>query len=150
MHIDTQFSIFLINKPGVLASVTDALAKAKVNMIALALMDSGEHGALRIVCDSPDKARKVLGKAYDRWTETEVLVMELGNEAGSFAKIAKKLSTAHVNIVYAYCTAGSTGGKTTAVFKATDLEKAKKVLLPPSITKKPKADTVKRQGGKGR
>lgn len=150
MHIDTQFSIFLINKPGVLATVTSALAKARVNMVALALMDSGEHGALRIVCDSPDKAREVLGKAYDRWTETDVLVMELGNEAGSFAKVAKKLSIEHVNIVYAYCTAGAPGGKTTAVFKVTDLKKAQKVLATSKSAGKSKTPTVKRQAGKGR
>ena len=147
MHIDTQFSIFLINKPGVLSSVTGALAKAKVNMVALALMDSGEHGALRIVCDSPDKAREVLGKTHDRWTETEVLVLELGNEAGAFAKVAEKLSSEHVNIVYAYCTAGAAGGKTTAVFKATDLKKAKKVLKPAQTAEKSKPSTVKRRGG---
>ena len=46
MQIETQFSIFLINKPGVLAAVTEELAKAKINIKALALMDSGEHGAL--------------------------------------------------------------------------------------------------------
>ena len=50
MHVATQFSVFLINKPGVLASVTGALASAGVNLTALALMDSGEHGALRVVC----------------------------------------------------------------------------------------------------
>ena len=150
MHIDTQFSIFLINKPGVLGAVADALAKAKVNMVALALMDSGEHGALRIVCDSSSKAREVLGKAHDRWTETDVLVMELSNEAGSFAKVAKKLSSEHVNIVYAYCTAGAAGGKTTAVFKVGDLKKAQKVLRPARTPGKSKTPTVKRQAGKGK
>ena len=43
MQIQTQFSIFLINKPGVLAGVADALSKAKVNIMALALMDLKRH-----------------------------------------------------------------------------------------------------------
>ena len=79
MKMQTQFSIFLINKPGVLAGVTEALAKAKVNIVAMALMDSGEHGTLSIVCDDPVKTRDVLGKAHDRWTESEVLVLDLDN-----------------------------------------------------------------------
>ena len=32
MRVSTQFSVFLINKPGVLASVTGALSKAGVDM----------------------------------------------------------------------------------------------------------------------
>ena len=52
MQIETQFSIFLVNKPGVLAGVAGALARAKVNLVALALADSGEHGVLRIESDN--------------------------------------------------------------------------------------------------
>ena len=128
MDIQTQFSIFLINKPGVLASVTTALAKAKVNIIAMALMDSGEHGTLRIVCDDAEQARKVLGKTHDRWTESDVLVLELKNQPGAFAAVTERLAKEHINITYAYCTGGAKGGRTTAAFKLADLKKAKKVL----------------------
>ncbi len=134
MRVSTQFSIFLINKPGVLAGVTGALAKAKVNIIALALMDSGEHGTLRIVCDSADKTRKVLGKAHDRWTESEVLVLELENKPGAFSRITERLAAEHIDINYAYLTGGAPGGRTTAVFKIADLKKAQHVL---SAAKKP-------------
>ena len=95
----TQFSVFLVNKPGILAQITTALAKGKVNIIALTLMDSMEHGVLRIVCEQPDEARKVLGKAHDRWTETDVLVMELENRPGSFAKVAEHLADNHINMI---------------------------------------------------
>ncbi len=128
MQLQTQFSIFLINKPGVLAVVTGALAKAKINIIALTLMDSMEHGVLRIVCDDPKTARDVLGKAHDRWTETEVLVIELENEPGVFANLTKRLAKEHVNISYAYCTGGAGGGRTTAVFKVADMKKAQKII----------------------
>ncbi len=138
MHIQTQFSVFLVNKPGILASVTGALAKAKVNIIALTLMDSMEHGVLRIVCKDAETVRKVLGKAHDRWTETEVLVLELDNEPGAFSRVAKRLADSHVNISYAYCTGGAAGGKTTAVFKVADLKKALTIL---KESKSPKRKT---------
>ena len=128
MYVETQFSVFLVNKPGVLAAVTGALAKARVNLVALTLMDSMEHGVLRIVTSDSDKAREVLGKTHDRWTETEVLVMELANEPGSFANVTEVLAKAHINISYAYSTGGAKGGRTTAVFKVADLKKAQKVL----------------------
>ena len=114
MTVRRQFSIFLINQPGVLATVTSALAKAKVNIVALTLMDSMEHGVLRVVCDDAAGERAVLGKAHDRWTETDVLVVELANEPGAFSKVAEVLATEHINISYAYCTGGAGGGRTTA------------------------------------
>lgn len=130
MDTRTQFSVYLINKPGVLASVTGALAKQKVNILALALMDSGEHGALRLVCDDADATRKVLGRTHDRWTECEVVVLELDNRPGAFANVANRLSEEHINITYAYCSAGAPGGKTTAVFKVApeDIKKVAKIV----------------------
>ena len=47
-----QFSVFLVNKPGVLAQVTGALASEKVNLIAVTLVDSQEHGVLRMVAET--------------------------------------------------------------------------------------------------
>jgi hypothetical protein len=128
MQVETQFSIFLVNKPGVLAGVTGALAKARVNIVALTLMDSMEHGVLRIVTDSADQTREVLGKAHDRWTETEVILLELANEPGAFASVAQALANEHINISYAYCTGGAHGGRTTAVFKVADLKKGLRIL----------------------
>ena len=131
MRIETQFSIFLVKNPGVLAQVTSALAKAKVNIIAMTLVDSSEHGVLRIVCtDEAGKVRRVLAKAHDQFTESEVLALDLSNKPGVFAAVADKLAAEHININYAYCTGGARGGKTTAIFKVADLNKALRVLKP--------------------
>ena len=150
MHIETQFSVFLVNKPGVLAVVTGALAKAKVNVSALTLMDSVEHGVLRLVTDNAPGARKVLGKSHDEWAESDVLVMELDNNPGAFARVTAILANAHINISYAYCTGGAAGGKTTAVFKVADMKKAKKLLAPQAKKKKKKkvAATVRKSPGR--
>ncbi len=128
MRVAKQLSVFLINQPGRLANVSAALAKDKVNITALTLMDSTEHGVLRLVTDEADKARKSLEKNGCSVTETDVLLLELPNRPGAFASVAKTLAESHLNIDYAYCTAGAPGGKTTAIFKVPFLEKALKVL----------------------
>ena len=128
MYVETQFSIFLVNKPGVLATITGALAKARVNLVALTLMDSMEHGVLRIVTNNAEATRELLGRTHDRWTETDVVLLELPNEPGAFAGVTQALAKEHINISYAYCTGGAHGGRTTAVFKVADLKKAEKVL----------------------
>lgn len=125
---ETQFSIFLVNKPGVLAQVTRAVADAKLNVVALTLVDSQEHGVLRLVADNADEARQVLTKLNLPMTETQVLCMELPNRPGALADVAQLLGESHININYAYCTSGAPGGKTTAVLKVADPIKAERVL----------------------
>jgi len=143
MRVETQFSIFLVNKPGVLAQVTTALAREKVNVIALTLVDSSEHGVLRVVCEDAPRARQALGHSQDRFTETEVLAVDMTNEPGAFARAAERLASAHINISYAYCTGGAPGGRTTAIFKVADLNKAVRVLSPARQAVKDRPRTVR-------
>ena len=125
---ETQFSVFLINKPGVLANVTAAMAKERINISALSMMDSVEHGVLRIVCNEPEKVRKLLGKTHDHWTESDVLLLDMDNRPGAFAAVAQKLAEAHISIAYAYITGGGGHGRSKAVFKVADMKKGIKVL----------------------
>ena len=128
MYIQTQFSVFMVNKPGVLAQVLTEIARAKVNLIAITMMDSVEHGVMRLVGRSPDKIRGVLKSLNMPFSETDVLCVTLSNKAGALADITQKLAEVHINISYAYCTAGAKGGKTTGVLKVADVKKAIKVL----------------------
>ncbi|MFA5291833.1 MAG: ACT domain-containing protein [Phycisphaerae bacterium] len=128
MDIEKQFSIFMVNKPGIMAQILSEFARAKINIFALTVMDSVEHGVLRIVAESADKMRDVLNRINMQYNETEVLCVTLPNRPGAFAAVAEKLSKAHINIAYGYCTAGAKGGKTTAVLKVADVKKAMKIL----------------------
>jgi hypothetical protein len=128
IHVATQFSIFLVNKPGVLAQVTGALAEEKINIVAMTLVDSQEHGVLRFVAEDVEKARAVAKHLNLPMTETEVLVMELSNRPGALADVAGVLGENHININYAYCTSGAAGGRTTGIFKVADLTKAQHIL----------------------
>jgi hypothetical protein len=128
MYITTQFSIFMVNKPGVLAKVLGEFARAKINVVAMTVMDSVEHGVLRAVLESPAKAREVLAKVNMPFNETEVLCINLTNKAGALATVAEKLAKNHINISYAYCTAGAKGGRTTGVLKVADVGKAMKIM----------------------
>ncbi len=106
-----QFSVFLVNKPGVLAQVTRALADEKINIVAMTLVDSQEHGVLRLVAENPQATRSVLGRLNLPMTETEVLCVDLPNQTGALADVASVLGQAHININYAYCTSGVPGGE---------------------------------------
>ena len=128
MYIAPQFSIFMVNKPGVLAQVLGEFARAKINVIAMTMTDSVEHGVMRVVFASPKKAKEVLSRLNMPYNETDVLCINLANKSGALAVVAEKLARKHINISYAYCTAGAKGGRTTGVLKVADVKKAISVL----------------------
>jgi hypothetical protein len=128
MYVTTQFSVFMVNKPGILAHILSEIANAKINIIAMTVMDSVEHGVLRVVLDQPQKAEAILTHANLPFSKSDVLCVNLDNQAGALAKVAEQLAGNHINITYAYCTAGAKGGRTTGVLKVADVAKAMKVL----------------------
>jgi hypothetical protein len=128
MFVTTQFSVFMVNKPGVLAHILGEFAKVKINITAMTVMDSVEHGVLRVVLDDSEKAEGVLIQANLPFSKTDVLCVILDNRAGALAVVAEKLATNHINISYAYCTAGAKGGRTTGILKVADVKKAMKIL----------------------
>jgi len=128
LHTEKQFSVFLINKPGILAQTLTALAKEKINIIAVTMMDSVEHGVLRLVTEKPDETRALFGRINATIDETDVICITLPNRSGALADVTSRLAEAHININYAYCTAGARGGKTTSILKVADTAKAIKLL----------------------
>ena len=128
MQLIRQFSVFLVNKPGVLAQVTKIIAQAKINILAMTMTDSSEHGVLRLVGEDPDHLRRALAGLNLPTTETEVLMVTMANRTGALADVCQQLADAHINIAYAYCTTGASGGKTQGIFKVADSNKAIKVL----------------------
>jgi hypothetical protein len=123
-----QFSIFLINKPGILARVCQKLAEDKINIVAMSMMDSTEHGVLRLVAEDPDKARASLQPLEVTMAETTVLLATMPNRPGSLADMVARLSSGRVNVNYAYVTSGARNGRTIGVFRVSDHAKAMRVL----------------------
>jgi hypothetical protein len=128
MENGKQISVFLENKPGRLANVLSALARQKVNVTALTVMDSHEHSVLRFVADNHERSRSVLKEMSIPFAESEVCLVELKNQPGELAHICEQLGAEHINIEYAYCSSGGRNGKTVGIFKLTNAAKAGKVL----------------------
>src|SRR4029434_9709381 len=124
----TQLAVFLANRPGALARVCEALAKAEVNINALATSDTVDHTVVRMVVSDPTKALMLLGEAGVLAIETEVLMIETANQPGVLAKIAERLAEAKVNIEYAYLAGGRGVEKGLIVLRPSDVEKAKRAL----------------------
>ena len=124
----TQLAVFLANRPGALARVCEAMAKAEINIHALATSDTVDHAVVRMVVSDPTKALMLLGEAGTLALETEVLMIETTSQTGVLAKIAERLAEAEVNIEYAYLAGGRAVEKGLMVLRPSDVEKAKRAL----------------------
>ena len=128
METTRQVSVFLENKPGRLANVMSALAREKVNVIALTVMDSHESSVLRLVTGDLAKTVQVLRALSTPYTESDVLLVELRNQPGALAHMCEQLATEHINIDYCYISSGGRNGRVMGVFKVPSNEKAMRVL----------------------
>src|ERR1044072_874389 len=121
----TQLAVFLANRPGALARVCEALAKAEINIHALATSDTVDHTVVRMVVSDPTKALMLLGEAGTLALETEVLMIEAASQPGVLSRIADCLAEADVNIEYDYLAGGPAAAKGLMVLRPSDVEKAK-------------------------
>jgi hypothetical protein len=128
MGIERQFTVFLENKPGRLLNICNALAKEKVSIQALTVMDGKTQSILRFVVDNDEGARTALKRLGTPYSETEIMAVELKHQTGELAHLCERLAAEHINIDYMYCSAGRKNGKVNAILKASPLDKVKSVL----------------------
>ena len=128
MESATQLAIFLTNRPGALARVCDALAKAEINIHALAISDTVDHSVVRMVVSDPTKALMLLGESGVLALENDVIMIESDNEPGTLAKIAERLAAANVNIEYAYLATSPKSDKGLMILRPSDVDKAQRAL----------------------
>jgi hypothetical protein len=123
-----QTTVFLENKPGRLAQILSELARQKINIVALSVMDRTEHGVLRLVTEDPVATVKAIGELNAPFAEAEVLGVELKNQPGALAHVCEVLADERINIDYAYCSSGGRNGRVYGIFKVSNVEKAQRVL----------------------
>lgn len=128
METSRQISVFLENKPGRLANVLRVLAREKVNVIALTIVDAHEHSVLRLIVNDVARTQEVLRGLGISFAETDVLVVDLKNQPGALAHVCEQLASEHINIDYVYCSSGGRNGKVVGIFKVANIEKALRMM----------------------
>jgi len=124
--IEKQLSIFLENKPGVLAKMCRTLGDHDINIRGISISDTVDHAVVRLIVTDPRKAIHVLGEHGMLVVETDVLALDLQDKPGKLAEAAGKLARAKVNIEYAYGSSDTTHG--TVFVRVSDAKKAVAVL----------------------
>ena len=119
-----QITVSLENRPGVLADLCAYLSDRQVNLRAIAALDGPAVGSGRLVVDDPERAKQILKDAGVACTTAKCLAMEMPNNPGGFAGIARTLSLAGINIDFIYASGLSGTAKALGVFGVSDIERA--------------------------
>jgi hypothetical protein len=93
-----QFNVFVEDKVGELARVTEALAQNAVNIRGIATDKLGPRPAVKVITDDEYSTRKALSRGGFEFEEAEVAVVDLIDRPGEIAKIAKRAGKEGLNI----------------------------------------------------
>ena len=124
-----QLSIFVENREGTLVEVTDAIAKAEVDIRAMSVADTNDFGIFRLIVTDYDKAKAALEEANCFVSITVVVGVAIEDKPGSLAKVIKLLAQNNINIEYMYAFITISRQFAYVVLRVADNEAAEKILL---------------------
>lgn len=128
IDVRKQISIFLENKPGTLADVTESLQEESINILAMTVSDTIDHAVVRMMVDKPGEAIHRLEEQNLLVVENDVIVVDLENEPGALANMADRLADHGINIEYAYCTASPAQQKGMMIIRVDNPQEALELL----------------------
>jgi hypothetical protein len=128
MAIKKELSVVLPNRPGTMAELASALAKAKINLLAIDASGGFEYNIVRLVPDKAPKAKRVLQRHGLDVGETKVLCVLVKDQPGALAQLAGKLGRAKINIDYLYATGGKRGTEALLVLHVSDTGESARLL----------------------
>jgi hypothetical protein len=128
MAIRTQLTVFLENKIGILARMTESFKKSGINIEAISVSDSTDHSYIRMVVNDPIKARNLLEEHGTLVFDAPVLVVTLPDKPGLLHDVAIRLKNKKINIDYLYGSGTSNGNLVELVLHTDNLKAAEKAL----------------------
>ncbi len=123
-----QISVFLENKSGRLAQVTQVLGQQNINIRALSIADTTDFGILRLIVNDPDSAYQALKEAGFTVSTTDVIAVEVGDEPGGLARVLELLQQKSINIEYLYAFLQKAANAALVVFRVEQIDEAIDVL----------------------
>lgn len=97
-----EFTVYVENKPGSLAMVSEVLSNSAVNIEAIATEGTRKDGTIKIITNDSNTTKTALEKAKMRFTVKEVLIVKVLNRPGELSKVTRKIANGKINIESIY------------------------------------------------
>jgi hypothetical protein len=137
-----QLSMFIENRSGRLAAACNALARKKINILALSLADTADFGILRLIVSDPDDGHLALKGAGFTVITNDVLAVQVEDKPGGLAAILDVLQKAKINVEYMYAFSSIKTKRAALIFRFEDNDAAIKALTKASIGVMSKVDVL--------
>ena len=124
-----QLTVFVQNKKGTVASVTDILSQNNVNLRALSIAETQDFGILRIVVNDNITAEKVLTENGYLIKAIDVVGVKIGDEPGKLTAALNILDNAGINIEYLYAFMARTEKHAYVVLRVEENDEAESILV---------------------
>ncbi len=123
-----QLTVFIQNKKGTVACVTETLSKNNINLRALSIAETQDFGILRIVVNDNKTAEKVLTENGYLIKNIDVVGVKIGDEPGQLTSALNVLDHAGINVEYLYAFMTRTEKHAYVVLRVEENEEAESVL----------------------
>ena len=121
-----QISVFVENRPGKLASISEVMEAQKVNFLAFSLAEADGFGLLTAVVSDPHAIATVMRDLGYAVIVNKVIAVKVKHQPGGLKGIAIKLGEAQINVDYGY--AYTKNDSAVLILRVDDAEKAVDVL----------------------
>ncbi|WMJ23411.1 ACT domain-containing protein [Paludicola sp. MB14-C6] len=123
-----QISVFVENKRGRLAEITEVLAKNNIDIRALSIADTKDFGILRLIVNNPDKAVEILKADGFTVSITKVIGIGIDDKPGGLAKAMAVLYSEAISVEYMYAFISRSEKTAYVILRVENNENAIKVL----------------------
>ena len=115
-----QISVFLENRSGQLAEITELLANNGIDIRAISIAETSDYGLARMIVDDSQKASSVLLAAGVILSMTPVCAVEVPDQPGGLAAFLRVLADASVDVEYMYSLFTHREGRAYMVLRVSD------------------------------
>lgn len=129
-----QISIFVENKAGRLAEITETIGKAGIDIRALSIADTTDFGILRLIVDKPEEAALTLKEAGLTVSITNVIAVGIDDTPGAFSVPMRILANAGIDVEYMYAFISRDTKKAYVILRVADNDAAARTLTEKGIT----------------
>ena len=97
-----QISVFLENRTGQLAELTQLLAAEHVDIRAISIAETADYGLARMIVDDVQKASSILLQHGTILSMTPVWAVEVPDRPAGLSELLEVLAKNHVDVEYMY------------------------------------------------
>ena len=124
-----QLTVFVENKQGTIATITDLISAHNINIRALSIAETEDFGILRLIVNDENTAEKILAEHGYLIKITDVVGVKISDEPGKLSEALKVLDENKINMEYLYAFMARTEKHAYVVIRVEDNGAAESALL---------------------